>query len=83
MLGVACASQHDSETAAPTPASLVSPVMRDGIVYTPVSVGSHGCVLYSVQIPGGQAPAALAYQSTDGQFSYGRPEMCVKKVGVP
>ena len=62
--------------------SLGSPVIRDGIVYTPVSVGSQGCVLYSIQIPGGQAPAALLYRSIEGQFSYERPKLCVKKVGV-
>ena len=61
------------------PASLGSPVEREGVIYTPVSVGSQGCMLYRIKIPGGQAPAALAYQSTDGQFSYGRPDQCVKK----
>ena len=61
------------------PASLGSPVEREGIVYTPVSVDSQGCLLYRIKIPGGQAPAALAYQSTDGRFSYGRPDQCVKQ----
>ena len=61
------------------PDSLGAPVEREGIIYTPVSVGLQGCLLYRINIPGGQAPAALAYQNTDGQFSYGRPDYCVKK----
>ena len=60
-------------------AGLGASVEREGIIYTPVSIGSQGCLLYHIKIPGGQAPAALAYQSTDGQFSYGRPDQCVKK----
>ena len=67
---------------ADAPADLGSPVVREGIVYTPVSVGSRGCLLYHVRIPGGRAPAALAYQNTDGHFSYGRPDHCVKKAGT-
>ena len=78
VLGVACTSQHDSEMAN-APASLGSPVEREGVIYTPVSVGSQGCLLYHIKIPGGQAPAALAYQTTDGRFSYGRPDQCVKQ----
>ena len=62
-----------------TPAGLGAPVEREGIIYTPVSVGSQGCLLYHINIPSGQAPAALAYQSMDGQFSYGRPDQCVQK----
>ena len=78
VFGVACTSQQNAEMAH-APATLGSPVEREGIIYTPVSVGSQGCLLYHIKIPGGQAPAALAYQGTDGRFSYGRPEHCVKK----
>ena len=78
MFGVACTSQHNPEMAN-APAGLGSPVEREGIIYTPASVGPQGCLLYHIKIPGGQAPAALVYQDTDGQFSYGRPDQCVKK----
>ena len=81
-LGVACTSQQNPEMAHP-PDGLGSPVEREGIIYTPVSIGSQGCLLYHITIPGGRAPAALAYQSTDGRFSYGRPDHCVKKAGTP
>lgn len=54
------------------------PVVRKGIVYTPTGVDREGCVLYKIQIPGGKAPAAIVYQSTEGLFSYGRPDQCVK-----
>ena len=54
-----------------------SSIVRDGIVYTPVSTGPRGCMRYSVRIPGGLAPAALVYQSVDGTFSYSRPDPCV------
>lgn len=75
VLGVACTNHHEK---APAPVSLDPPVEREGIIYTPVSVGSQRCMLYSVRIPGGQAPAALVYQSTEGRFSYGRPDKCIK-----
>ncbi len=75
---VACTSQQNPEMAN-APDGLGAPVKREGIIYTPVSVGSKGCLLYHIKIPGGQAPAALAYQSKDGRFSYGRPDQCVKK----
>ena len=78
MYGVTCTSQQNPEMAH-LPDGLGSPVEREGIIYTPVNVGSQGCLLYHIKIPGGQAPAALAYQSTEGQFSYGRPDHCVKK----
>ncbi|MDE0404695.1 MAG: hypothetical protein OXI53_05225 [Nitrospira sp.] len=78
VFGVACTNQQNPETAHP-PGSLGAPVEREGIIYTPVSIGSQGCLLYHIKIPGGHAPAALAYQGTDGQFSYGRPDQCVKK----
>ena len=63
---VACTNQHNTEMAS-APAGLGAPVEREGVIYTPVSVGSQGCLLYHIKIPGGQAPAALAYQSTDGR----------------
>lgn len=75
---MACTSQQNPETAH-APDNLGTPVEREGIIYTPVSIGSQGCLLYHIKIPGGQAPTALAYQGTDGQFSYGRPDQCVKK----
>ena len=79
-VGVACTAQQNPEMTHP---GLGSPVEREGIIYTPVSIGSQGCLLYHITIPGGQAPAALAYQNTDGQFSYGRPDQCVRKSGTP
>ena len=51
--------------------------MREGVVYTPASIGPRGCVLYRVSVPGGRAPAALMYRSREGQFSYDRPDRCV------
>lgn len=63
--------------------ALGSPVVREGVVYTPVGIGPRGCVLYNVRVPGGQAPAALAYRSVEGRFAYGRPERCVKKADPP
>ena len=52
--------------------------MQDGAIYTPVDVGPLGCVLYSIEIPGGQAPAALVYRNKVGTFSYARPDQCVR-----
>ena len=77
-LGAACAGQRDPDGTSGSPA-LGPPVVREGVVYTPASIGPYGCVLYSVRIPGGQAPAAMAYRSVDGRFAYGRPERCVRK----
>lgn len=77
VLGAACTSQQEAKKAR-DPVNPGSPVVREGIIYTPVSIGSQGCVLYSIRIPGGQAPAALAYQSTENRFSYERPDQCVK-----
>ena len=77
VLGAACGGQDESEVAS-VPVSLGDTVVRDGIVYTPAGIGSKGCVLYNIRIPKGQAPAAMAYQSTEGVFSYGRPRQCVK-----
>ena len=78
VLSVACAGRQKPEVA-PAPQSLGPPVVKEGIIYTPVGVGAKGCVLYSIRKPSGNAPAAMAYQSTDGQFSYGRPERCVRR----
>ena len=80
LFGMACANRNDS---AITPGSVTpgSSIIREGTVYTPVSIGPQGCVLYNVQIPGGQAPAALVYRSKEGRFSYGRPDRCVTDVG--
>ena len=77
MLGMACTPQPGPDT---VPASLgaASPVEQDGVIYTPMSVGPEGCVLYNIRIPGGDAPAAMVYQSVDGAFTYGRPDNCVK-----
>lgn len=82
IFGVACTSQQDPDMGRAS-AGLGAPVVREGTVYTPVSVGSQGCLRYRIRIPGGQAPAALAYQGTNGRFSYGRPNHCVKKAGTP
>lgn len=79
VLGVACAGQDKAEVASAT-VSMGPAVVREGIIYIPASVGPQGCVLYRIRIPDGQAPAAMAYQSTDGRFSYGRPDRCVKPV---
>lgn len=79
LFGMACAGQDKSE-APSTPVSLGTSIVRENIVYTPMSIGPQGCVLYNIQVLGGQAPAAMAYQSIDGGFSYGRPKRCVKPV---
>ena len=77
-LGSACTGPADKPETTPVKQGFGSPVVRDGVVYTPAAVGRKGCVLYNVQIPGGRAPAAIVYQSTDGLFSYGRPDQCVE-----
>ncbi len=61
---------------------LGSSVMQEGTVYTPVSQSPEGCLLYSVNVLGGHSPAALVYQSVEGQFSYFQPERCVKNAKV-
>lgn len=76
-LSVACADRPGFEEA-PDRLDLGSPVSRGRTVYAPVSVSPQGCVLYSVRIPGGQAPSALVYQSTEGRFSYSSPNQCVR-----
>lgn len=79
-LVVACASEPISELH-PTASQSGTPVMRNGIVYTPTGIGPTGCVLYRVSVPGGRAPAALTYRSKNGEFSYARPDRCVTNPG--
>ena len=76
-LGVACAGPPAKDKA-PGPTTLGPSIEQEGTVYTPVSQSEQGCLLYSLHIPDGQAPAALVYRSEEGQFSYGRPDECVK-----
>ena len=76
-LGSACTGL-DKPEAVPVTQGLGPPVVHDGVVYTPAAVDRRGCVLYSVQIPGGRAPAAMVYRSAEGLFSYGRPGQCVR-----
>ena len=82
VLGAACVGPGKTDKISGS-MGLGSPVVREGTVYTPVSRSSQGCLLYSVRIPGGQAPAALIYRSVEGRFSYDRPERCVKSVKPP
>ena len=77
MLGMACTTQQEPYTA-PAPMNADSPIVQDGVIYTPMSVGPEGCVLYNIRIPGGDAPAAMVYQSVEGDFTYGRPDRCIK-----
>ena len=74
---VACTNDYEAENE-PAAAITHSSVKRDGVVYTPMSIGPEGCLLYNIQIPGGDAPTAMVYQGVDGQFSFGRPTQCVK-----
>ena len=76
VLSVACAGTRQEDTASDLVDS-ASPIVHEGAVYTPASRSAEGCVLYSVRIPGGQAPAALVYRSKEGRFTYGRPDRCV------
>lgn len=76
LLAAACASEPG-----PAPSALGPPVVRQGVVYTPVSTDPRGCVLYRVSIPGGRAPAALMYRSKNGAFTYDRPPRCVTSAG--
>lgn len=76
-LGSACTSPDKAEVA-PIVQGFGPPIVREGIVYTPTGVDREGCVLYKIQILGGKAPAAIVYQSTEGLFSYGRPDQCIK-----
>lgn len=55
-------------------------VERGGRIYTPISTTPEGCVLYNIRVEGGRAPAALVYQSVEGEFSYAPPEECVQRV---
>ena len=79
-LGVACAGPRENVKAS-GPTTLGPTIEQDGAVYTPVSRSAKGCLLYSVRIPGGQAPAALVYRSEAGSFSYARPARCVISTG--
>ena len=81
VFNVACAIQREAGEVT-VPVDLGPPIVRNGTIYTPVSVGSHGCLLYNVRIPGGQSPAAQVYQNTEMRFSYDRPEQCVKQTGA-
>lgn len=76
-LGAACTGPG-KQNPADNPSAPASPVLQDGRIYTPVSQGNDGCLLYSVRVSGGKAPSALVYQSEDGRFSYDHPERCVK-----
>ena len=76
VLTAACASEPRPEPR-PTASELGPPVVREGVVYTPASVGPRGCVLYRLSVTGGQAPAALVYRSEDGGFTFHRPARCV------
>ena len=76
VLGIACAGPPTKDKAS-GPSNPGPSIEQDGAVYTPVSRSAEGCLLYNVHIPGGQAPAALLYQSEDGRFSYARPDRCV------
>lgn len=80
LLAAACASEPRPEPG-PAPSALGPPVLRQGVVYTPVSTDPRGCVLYRVSIPGGRAPAALIYRSKNGAFTYDRPPRCVTSAG--
>lgn len=81
-LSVACDSrQLPIET--PNAANLDPPIILEGTVYTPISVGAQGCVLYNLRVPGGQAPAALVYRNATGEFSYEPPDHCVKATNAP
>ena len=80
-LCAACAGPSKTDKTADS-TGLGSPVVQEGTVYTPVSRSSQGCLLYSVRIPGGQAPAALVYRSVERRFSYDRPERCVKSANA-
>ena len=81
VLTAACTTEPRPEPR-PTSSDMGPPVVREGVVYTPASIGPRGCVLYRVSVPGGQAPAALVYRSTEGKFSYDRPVRCVTKAGA-
>ena len=76
LLGVACVESRHQVPASDLIDS-ASAIVHEGVVYTPASRSAGGCVLYSVRIPGGQAPAALVYRSKEGEFSYSRPDRCV------
>lgn len=80
VLGAACADSRQMDSAY-EPVESPATILQEGVVYTPVDRSAEGCVLYSVRIPGGQAPAALVYRNREGQFSYSRPAQCVMNPG--
>lgn len=80
VLGAACADSRQKNPAHGQIDSLPK-ILQEGVVYTPVDRSAEGCVLYSVRIPGGQAPAALVYRNEEGKFSYSRPAQCVMNAG--
>lgn len=77
VLGMACTTQQESDRSF-VPLNSDSSIERDGVIYTPMSIGPEGCLLYNIRIPGGDAPAAMVYQTVDGEFTYGRPDNCVQ-----
>lgn len=81
-LSVACENRQQP-TATLDRTNLGPPILQEGAVYAPVSVGESGCVLYSVRILGGHAPAALVYRNQAGEFSYVPPERCAKEATKP
>lgn len=70
-----CAKQPARETL-PLPHNEPTPIPQDDAIHTPVAIAPQGCVLYSIEMPGGQASPALIYRSDDGSFSYARPQRC-------
>lgn len=75
-LGAACQGPGETRKAL-GPTGLGSSVVQEGVIYTPAGRSSQGCLLYSIHIPGGQAPATLVYRSMEGSFSYDPPDRCV------
>lgn len=75
-LGAACADPREMGSAL-GPTGLGSAVVQEGVIYTPAGRSPEGCLLYSIHIPGGQAPATLVYRSMEGSFSYDPPDRCV------
>ena len=62
VLVTGCDVEPDDD--APNPEAL----RHEGRIYTPVGQDERGCMRYSVQIPGGVAPAALYHRLQDGKF---------------
>lgn len=74
-LATGCAKQPARETL-PLPHNEPTPILQDDAIHIPVAIVPQGCVLYSIEMPGGQASPALIYRSDDGSFSYARPQRC-------